>query len=72
MKKVVFMFAIAAALITMNVSQPAAQEHAGPKLEVKQDNYDFGKIVQGTAAVHTFEIRNIGDGTLVIERVQTS
>jgi len=47
-----------------------AQEFKGPKIEVKGDRYDFGKVVQGTPATHTFEVRNTGNEPLVIERVQ--
>ncbi len=72
MKKIVFMFAIAAAFFMTNAGRPEAQEHKGPKLEVAQDNYELGKVVQGAEAAHTFEIRNTGDEPLVVERVQTS
>jgi len=49
-----------------------AQEHRGPKVEISGDRFDIGKIVQGTQATHTFEVRNTGDEPLVIERVQPS
>ncbi len=49
-----------------------AQELKGPRIEVKQEHYDMGKIAQGTMAVHVFEVRNTGDAPLVIERLQPS
>jgi hypothetical protein len=52
--------------------QIAAQENKGPKLELKELQHDFGKIVQGTRAGHVFEIRNAGNEPLIIERVQPS
>ena len=50
----------------------AAQDYSGPKIEVKEIRYDFGKVIQGTQASHVFEITNRGSETLVIERVQSS
>jgi len=50
----------------------AAQQHSGPKIEVKEIRYNFGKVVQGTQASHVFEIKNAGTEPLVIERVQSS
>lgn len=50
----------------------AAEEAGGPKIEVKELMYDFGKVVQGTQVSHVFEVRNIGTEPLIIERVQTS
>jgi len=50
----------------------SAQEHGGPVIEVKEDKYDFGKVVEGTQAVHVFDFRNVGTEPLVIEKVQSS
>lgn len=50
----------------------SAQEFKGPKLVAGELQYDFGKITEGTEAVHVFEIRSAGTGTLIIERIQTS
>ncbi len=49
-----------------------AQEHKGPKIEVKEELYDAGKVVQGEPVVHVFGIRNTGDEILEIQKVQTS
>jgi hypothetical protein len=49
-----------------------AQEIAGPKIAAKEVRHDLGRVVQGVQASHTFDVRNEGAQTLVIERVQTS
>ncbi len=49
-----------------------AQEMGNPRIEVKQERYDMGTIVQGKPAVHVFSVRNAGTTPLVIERLQTS
>lgn len=68
MRKIVVSGVFAALLVTAAAIQ--AQEYRGPKIEVKGDRYDFGKVVQGPPAAHTFEVRNTGNEPLVIERVQ--
>ncbi len=50
----------------------AAQEYNGPKIEVRELRYDFGKVVQGKQVSHVFEIKNAGKEVLIIERVQSS
>lgn len=50
----------------------SAREHKGPRIEIGQDRYDFGKIVEGEQAVHIFEFRNTGDEVLEIQKIQTS
>lgn len=50
----------------------AAQQTAGPRIEIKEMRHDFGTVVQGTAASHVFEVRNIGNEPLIIEKVQSS
>jgi hypothetical protein len=49
-----------------------AQESKGPRIIVKEVQYDFGKVVEGTLASHVFEIRNGGNEALDIERVMPS
>lgn len=48
----------------------AALDNSGPKIEIKEMRYDFGKVVQGTKAEHVFEIRNAGNEQLIIEKIQ--
>ncbi|MGC1455214.1 MAG: DUF1573 domain-containing protein, partial [Nitrospirota bacterium] len=50
----------------------AALENDGPRIEIKEMRHDFGKVVQGAPAEYVFEIRNVGNAQLVIEKVQPS
>ncbi len=59
-------------LLTAGVSSALAQEVRGPRIEVKQERYDMGSVVQGKPAEHIFEIRNAGTELLVIEGLQPS
>lgn len=45
---------------------------AGPKLSVSEETWDFGDAPSVGNAVHTFKVKNIGDSTLVIDRVDAS
>ena len=45
---------------------------AGPKIEFKELEYDFGELKQGEIATHIFEFQNIGDEKLTIENVKAS
>jgi hypothetical protein len=49
-----------------------AEEQKGPRLEIKEEHYDAGKVAQGEEVVHVFEVRNAGDAVLEIQKVQTS
>ncbi|HEY4158018.1 MAG TPA: DUF1573 domain-containing protein [Polyangiaceae bacterium] len=48
-------------------SASAATDRALPALEIQQAQYDFGALVQGTAASHVFEISNAGRAPLELE-----
>jgi len=47
-------------------------ENTGPRIEVKEMQHNFGKVVQGATVSYVFNVRNIGDEPLVIERVVPS
>ncbi len=49
-----------------------AQVVNGPKLATMEIKYDFGKVIMGTQAIHVFEIRNVGNEPLIIDRVVPS
>ncbi len=49
-----------------------AQDHNGPRIEVREMRYDFGKVPQGEQATHIFQVRNAGNEPLVIDRVVPS
>lgn len=50
----------------------AYQTLAQPVLEIKELNYDFGKIQEGNIASHDFIITNTGDQPLIINNVRAS
>jgi cytochrome c5 len=45
---------------------PVDTSKKGAQIDIKEDNYDFHDIEQGTKAEHDFEIANTGSDTLVI------
>lgn len=71
-KLIVIAAAVLIAAAGVAAAVPAPEEHKGPRIEIKQDRYDFGKVTQGEQAVHVFEFRNAGDEVLEIQKVQTS
>ena len=52
----------------------AAPNHivAMPKIQVEEDSYDFGDIIQGELVAHEFVIRNIGNDKLLINSAKGS
>ena len=68
MKRIVLMSMMMVGLLC--AGPLAALDNKGPKIEVKEIRYDFGKVVQGTKAEHVFEVKNVGSEQLVIEKVQ--
>jgi hypothetical protein len=43
-----------------------------PKLTVSEEHWDFGEITAALPVGHTFKVKNTGDATLFIQRVETS
>lgn len=43
-----------------------------PKILVSEEEWDFGKVVQGDKPTHTFMVKNIGEGELIIEGIKES
>jgi hypothetical protein len=70
MKRILYMGMVMAGLLY--AGPLAALDNTGPKIEVSEMRYDFGKVIQGTRVEHVFEIRNAGSEQLVIEKVQPS
>jgi hypothetical protein len=50
-------------------SSLCAQEQKGPRIEVKEMQHNFGKVAQGAQVSHVFQIRNVGNEPLAIERI---
>jgi len=47
-----------------------AGERQGPRIVVKESKFDFGTVRPGTQTEHIFEVKNVGDEVLDIQRVQ--
>jgi hypothetical protein len=45
---------------------------SAPKIEVQTKLHDFGTATEGEKLQHVFDVKNVGVGTLVIDRVTTS
>ena len=45
-------------------------ELQGPRIYVKESYFDFGTVRPGAQPEHIFEIKNVGDEVLDIQRVQ--
>jgi hypothetical protein len=71
MKKILITVAFFMASVMFAGHLPAEQVK-GPKLEAAEVNYDFGKVIEGAQASHVFEIRNVGNEPLIIDRVVPS
>ncbi len=70
MKRMVLMSMMMASLVF--AGPLAALDNQGPKIEIKDMRHDFGKVIQGTKAEYVFEVKNVGNEPLVIEKVQPS
>ncbi len=70
MKRIFWIGPILIAFLVAGASP--AQELRGPKIDVPEMRYDFGKVLQGTQLSHVFQVRNAGNGPLVIDRVVAS
>jgi hypothetical protein len=45
-------------------------ERQGPRIFVKDSKFDFGTVRPGTQPEHIFEVKNVGDEVLDIQRIQ--
>ena len=64
---IIAMLVIAAVAIT---AAGSAGEQQGPRIYVKESNFDLGTVRPGSQPEHIFEIKNVGDEVLEIQRVQ--
>lgn len=76
-KKVIFILLpvilIAGGIIFSLLNYSPAENQGNPKIEIAQKRYNAGTVSMANGLVkHTYEIKNIGDGDLEIERIWTS
>ncbi len=57
-----------------NNSSNTTQNNFGPqpRISVSEEEWDFGKVIQGEKPTHIFIVKNEGEGDLIIERVKES
>lgn len=76
-KKVIFILLpvilIAGGIIFSLLNYSPAENQGNPKIEIAQKRYNAGTVSMANGLVkHTYEIKNIGDGDLKIDRIWTS
>jgi hypothetical protein len=59
--------AVCVALVALTVVSQA--QSGSPRVAVPESSYDFGAVPQGHRVIHEYELRNVGDGDLTIQRV---
>lgn len=59
---------------TQSNSSNAIQNNSGPqpRILVSEEEWDFGKVIQGEKPTHIFIVKNEGEGDLIIEGVKES
>lgn len=51
-------------------SLPLAQEFTGPKLVIKEQEFNFKEVMEGKVIEHTFQVLNQGDKPLKIINIK--
>ncbi|MDQ7781348.1 MAG: DUF1573 domain-containing protein [Desulfomonilaceae bacterium] len=57
------------ALIILSVSGFAV---AGPKISFEKESHDYGRVLSGETVTEEFTLTNIGDETLIVEKLRSS
>jgi hypothetical protein len=56
-----------------NATPPPSQEvpiaEGAPRVQVSETYFDFGIVAEGNNYLHSFQIRNVGKGDLVIKKI---
>jgi hypothetical protein len=57
-----------------NNSSDTTQNNSGlqPRILVSEEEWDFGKVIQGEKPTHIFIVKNEGEGDLIIESLKES
>ena len=80
MKRFVFVFVLSIITFVSFAQNNSDKEHVKtlvdtsnlPKLGLKEESFDFGKIPQGKPVHHTFEVSNLGNVPFKLINVQAS
>ncbi len=68
MRGIVFCAAVVAAAGAWAASSP----DSGPRIDVDETNYSFGRVPDDRAVEHVFRVKNAGNKPLVVSRVRSS
>jgi len=68
----VWMIVLFTALLTLPINSYAVQPADGPapRAVLPESEYNFGKVVEGTQVRHEFILKNQGEGSLQIIKVE--
>lgn len=76
MPKNIIIFILIAAVIILGgiLVFSNTQNNSGlqPKILVSEEEWDFGKVIQGEKPIHIFIVKNVGEGDLIIESLKPS
>jgi hypothetical protein len=72
MKKIMMIAALVVATIAVSAQSTTTASKNGPVLTWDKSTHDFGNMVNGDVAEHTFKFTNTGNEPLVITNVQVS
>jgi glutaredoxin-related protein len=70
MRKIVFVMPILLLLISGSLAKAGVSPV--PDINLPEEVWDFDTIMQGESVSHTFEIENLGDAQLIIEKLKRS
>lgn len=68
-KSWLFSLALGTLILIFSSLAPAQQRVAGPKMVIKERDFDFGEVREGAVITHSFKILNSGNETLTIVKV---
>ena len=63
---------IALVALLFAASSACAAALQGPRIYVAEPKHDLGSVIEGDVVEHVFELKNVGDEPLVIQRLQPS
>lgn len=58
--------------VAVSAAGAAASGSPGPRIYLPEPTFDFGTVREGDQPEHVFEIKNVGNDTLIISQVRPS
>ncbi len=66
---IVAVLALGGVLVFSNIQNKSGLQ---PRILVSEEEWDFGKVIQGEKPTHIFIVKNEGKGDLIVERIKVS